>query len=373
MNEESIERLFKPFSQADDSTTRKYGGTGLGLYISYQLAEMLGGDLTCTSVLGKGSEFLLEIRAGVEGDAEFIYDLRNVSIHERETKEIAIPQLSGNILLAEDSPDNQVLISMVIRKTGANVTVVENGKLAIEAAKENDYDLILMDMQMPIMGGLEAVKWFRESGNQTPIAMLTANAMKEEKDKCLSLGANDFLTKPIEKEQFYQALMKYLPAAEQEEVKRRNQQAQLRKKALRETQEEEQKQKDRQQMQARLEKTKAEVKTQQQQKQPTAVVDDDYDEEFEELRMSFVATLPDKMKALKHNVDAENWSEVKAEIHRLKGIGGGFDFPEITRISRDAEMHLKSSDFESALTELDALFSHCDDVINTTIKRSKAS
>lgn len=323
MDSEELTRLFKPFSQADESTTRKYGGTGLGLYISKQLAQMLGGDLVCMSEKGQGSVFTLKVKAHVKADAEFIYDLRAVNNYEMESKVVVIPQLNGEILLAEDSPDNQVLISMYVKKTGANITVVENGQRAIEQALEKKYDLILMDMQMPIMGGVEAVKWLRQTGNQTPIAMLTANAMKEERDKCISLGANDFLTKPIETAQFYRALEKYLSPLGSDD----NQWESL---------------------------------------------DDTFGREYTELRMRFVDGLPEKIAQVNEILAQENWVELKGELHRLKGIGGGLGFSEITTLCRRIEGFLAADDLDSVANGMLELFQFCDDVVQDNELKSMA-
>ena len=323
MSREEIDKLFKPFSQADESTTRKYGGTGLGLYISKQLAQMLGGDLSCVSEAGKGSVFTLKVKARVKADAEFIYDLRSVSSQEMENKTVEIPRLEGEILLVEDSTDNQALISMYIRKTGARVTMADNGQRAIELALEKNYDLILMDMQMPIMGGVDAVKWLRQTGNQTPIVMLTANAMKAERDKCINLGANDFLTKPIESAQFYQALARYLSpvTAGSELLAGKN----------------------------------------------------TFVHEFEDLRVRFVAGLPGTLKHLQSLLKQEDWSSLKLELHRLKGVGGGLGFTEVTRLCREVEHALAEDDWNAATRTLLELFQCCADIIeDNTPKTSMA-
>ncbi len=208
MSSEHMSALFKPFKQADLSTTRKYGGTGLGLYISKQLSEKLGGHLKVTSMLNVGSLFEVTVPAGETGEY-WINSEDDTSLFANDN-EITIPKLEGKILLAEDDLDNQKLITLYIENTGAGVEIVGNGKLAVEKGKTESFDLILMDMQMPEMGGIEAIEKLREANCTTPIATLTANAMKEDTLKSKGAGANGFITKPIDQKEFYSILKKYL-------------------------------------------------------------------------------------------------------------------------------------------------------------------
>jgi len=314
MCEQQQSRLFKPFSQADASTTRKYGGTGLGLYISRQLAKMLGGDLICESQEGKGSRFIVSIATGSLSSGELneipLMEVRE-TLMESNKSVFVIPSLRGTVLLAEDLADNQRLISRYIKSTGASVVVVDNGQLAVEQALANEFDLILMDMQMPVMGGGEAVQWLRRVGNMSPIAMLTANAMKEEKDHCMKLGVNDFLTKPIDKRSFFIVLAKYLKCNDQSA-------------------------------------TQAPV---------------GFDEELAELVAQFIASLPDSLEELGRALDADDWDQVKAVVHRLKGLGGGFGFPKITDQCADVEVHIRGGDRAAAAAQLGELFSYIDQIL----------
>ena len=324
MDDGELKRLFQPFSQADESTTRKYGGTGLGLYISRQLTQMMGGDLSCVSVKDKGSEFTMVIKANVLPGTEFITSLKDENLQEGGHDAVSIPQLQGEILLAEDSPDNQILIAMHVRKAGANITVVSDGKQAVEHALENNYDLILMDMQMPVMGGLEAVEWLRQTGNNTPIAMLTANAMKTERDKCLSLGASEFLTKPIDKAQFYKVLSQYL---QQVAVDAPGDSA--------------------------------------------AGADAGFDEEFADLRYKFLGELPGRLVKLNGFLKQQDWVSLKAEIHRLKGVGGGLGFPEITSLCKHIEQVLAESNEDAALKLLSELVGYCEQIMRDDVPSLK--
>jgi signal transduction histidine kinase/ActR/RegA family two-component response regulator len=204
MNEEQIGRLFQPFSQVDNSSTRKFGGTGLGLCISKRLAEALGGNIEVRSEPGKGSTFSVTIDPGPLDAMHMMHYAQEALLGRPPSATAAIPDkivLRGRILLAEDGLDNQRLISLLLRKAGADVSVVENGQLAVEAALASreagePFDVILMDMQMPVLDGYEATRQLRGLGYTGRIVALTAHAMVEDCQKCLAAGCNDYLPKP---------------------------------------------------------------------------------------------------------------------------------------------------------------------------------
>lgn len=221
MTEEQMTKLFKPFSQADGSSTRSFGGTGLGLCISKHLAEALGGEIMVRSEFGKGSTFTVTIDPGplddlyaTEGRQESAGRLKPGSLTP-QSADMGKIKLNGRILLVEDSPDNQRLISYVFEKAGADVTSVENGQLAIEsvlAARDigKPYDLILMDMQMPILDGYEATRRLRKAGFTEPIIALTASVATQDRDLCIQAGCNDYLTKPIDRKLLLGLVTHYL-------------------------------------------------------------------------------------------------------------------------------------------------------------------
>lgn len=213
ISEEEQLKLFKPFSQADESTTRIFGGTGLGLCISKQLSQKLGGDISIKSIKGQGSQFIIRIDIGIEAnEVELISGIETRVQQPNDINLASAAKLNGHILLVEDNINNQNIISRYINKLGPTVDVADNGQQAIEKILNRNYDIILMDMQMPVLDGLEATRQLRESGNDTPIISLTANAMQEDRKKCIDAGANDYLSKPIEFKEFYCTLQKYLPA-----------------------------------------------------------------------------------------------------------------------------------------------------------------
>jgi CheY-like chemotaxis protein len=210
MTREQQDRLFKPFVQADSSTTRQFGGTGLGLTISKHLAEMMGGSVVIVDSLpGLGTRFRATVRTGdLTGIPMLEPNIAAVSA-EIAPKEAKGPQqeldLSGyRILVAEDGPDNQRLISFILKKAGAVVSVVENGQLAVEAAIEacdgnNPFDVILMDMQMPVMDGYGATALLRAKSYKGHIIALTAHAMSGDQAKCLNAGCDEYATKPLDR------------------------------------------------------------------------------------------------------------------------------------------------------------------------------
>ncbi|MES2962610.1 MAG: response regulator [Bdellovibrionota bacterium] len=213
MTSEQAARLFKPFMQADSSTTRKFGGTGLGLVLSQRLSRALGGDLTLkSSSPDGGSLFEISIAPELPAKVRMISDgkLASAPVPREATERKQV--LKGlNVLLVEDSPDNQMLISLYLKNSGAQIEVAPNGAAGVEKALESDYDLVLMDVQMPVMDGHEAAQVLRAKQYAKPIIALTAHAMNEEKLKCFASGFTDYLTKPIPRDLLVDVLSRYLP------------------------------------------------------------------------------------------------------------------------------------------------------------------
>ena len=212
MTQTQIANLFQPFTQADNSTSRQFGGTGLGLSISKRLAKNLGGDVYVQSQSGQGSTFHMVIATGdVSGVKMLDHSLPSPLTTLVRPSPAEAPsnktskqdeRLDCNLLLVEDGEDNQRLISFLMKKAGAQVTVAENGLAGIAkvnlAIKEGQpFDIILMDMQMPLMDGYTATKELRKQGTKTPIIALTAHAMAGDREKCIQAGCRDYATKPI--------------------------------------------------------------------------------------------------------------------------------------------------------------------------------
>ncbi len=214
MNEDALGRIFEDFVQADASTTRKFGGTGLGLSISRKFARAMGGDITVDSQRGKGSRFMVTLDGGsADGVAWITPELAMTTPEKTEIQESStwiFPK--SHILVVDDGPENREFVRAVLEGYGLTIDEADNGLMAIEMATTTDYDLILMDVQMPKMDGLSATKNIRDRGVQTPIIALTANAMKGFGEELEIAGYTDFIPKPIHLDLFFSKLASWLRA-----------------------------------------------------------------------------------------------------------------------------------------------------------------
>jgi CheY-like chemotaxis protein len=195
---EHLASIFQPFVQADGSITRRFGGTGLGLTISRQIAERLGGSLEVRSEVGRGSRFAAKIATGsLEGIDLLAAPIADV-VPDQQVGSAPISLSGVRILLVEDGATNRKLISLVLSRAGAEVATAENGEIGVNRARAQKFDVILMDMQMPVMDGYQATAALRRDGLQIPIIALTANSMKGDAEHCLAAGCSGFLSKPID-------------------------------------------------------------------------------------------------------------------------------------------------------------------------------
>ncbi|MGZ5779428.1 MAG: ATP-binding protein [Burkholderiaceae bacterium] len=296
-------KLFAAFSQADSSTTRRYGGTGLGLYISDQFAQLLGGSITVESEPGVGSKFQFSINTGSLAGIDMLQSLDDIKpvATSNEQAPFEVIQLEGKVLLAEDGIDNQRLFSAYMSKAGLDVTVVENGSLAVEKALSGDFDLILMDMQMPIMGGLEATTILRGAAYPKPIVTVTANVMTEDIEQYLAAGCTDYLSKPIDRDKFFQMLGKYLKPAKS--------------------------------------------------KKPTEKKSIERMDFFQELARKFLAGLPDTLMKMDEAEQLHDWAALGRIAHTLKGTAGTFGFPRLTELAGHLNAAIKVAQDDSAITQ----------------------
>ncbi|MBI5255995.1 MAG: response regulator [Burkholderiales bacterium] len=296
MNEEQMSRLFQPFMQADVSTTRRFGGTGLGLHICRELAGRLGGAITVQSSPGAGSRFALQL-ALAEGFEPGVWHDDSAARAEEPRRPARrgdeLPRLRGRVLLAEDGEQNQRLISAMVQATGAEITVVGNGALAVEQALGDDFDLVLMDIQMPVMDGTEATTMLRDAGYSGPIIALTANVMRKDIAQYKQAGCTDCLAKPIDRAHLYEVLEAHLPCGDGPAPDRAALDAQ------------------------------------------TAAL-------MRQLGRDFLATLPETLAEIEHDLAAAqgsadtqaHWTALRRRVHGIKGLAGAVGFPELTRLSQ---------------------------------------
>lgn len=206
-----VARLFQPFTQADDSTSRKFGGTGLGLAITKDLAERLGGSAGVESVEGKGSVFSVEVDAGESNGREMARNAEELTSTQYEKAALREPpRYRGRVLVVDDEEDIRRLLNSILRKVGLEAEFAVNGKVGVEKALERPFDLVLMDAQMPVLDGYSAIAQLRAHNYQFPIVALTGNAMEEEVRRLIEAGSNEHLAKPFDRASLYCMLGRYL-------------------------------------------------------------------------------------------------------------------------------------------------------------------
>ncbi|GAB3019948.1 response regulator [Bowmanella dokdonensis] len=290
IEQDQLDKLFAPFEQGHESIGRQYGGTGLGLSISQQLAARMDGHIEVSSKVGKGSCFTL-VTALYPATAES-------EEPEQPAPMAAKSSFRGKVLLAEDSADSRHLLSKILQSRGLEVKAVENGQQMLEAAMGEEFDLILSDINMPVMDGLQAIKLLRAVGVHSPVIALTANVLEQDVRKYLQAGFTDHLAKPVNRQRFNQVLATYLKQdSSGEELSLPN-------------------------------------------------------EELRKLKDRFIGGLPDHLAALQTAFRKNNRHELEMLAHKLRGTAALFQFKQLSDTAARIEKNLQSRSLPETLQEL---------------------
>ncbi|MFP4461143.1 MAG: ATP-binding protein [Thermotogota bacterium] len=325
ITDDKKDKLFKSFSQADVSISRKFGGTGLGLAISAMLVDKMGSTLEVKSELGKGSTFFFSI------ETEYFYedDKPEINRKVKTDDEQSDTMLKSTIMIAEDVNINMQLIKAIITKYFSDVKILEaqNGEEACALARNNEIDLILMDIQMPVMDGLVATKKIREeetkTGKHIPIIALTAAAVKEDIQNCLDAGMDDYFTKPIKQKRFHEKLQHYLNQQREKQKDTRNK--------------------------GRVSKEIEEVNFEEGVKRLNQKK-----ELYLDLLQEFSAQSTEEFQALKNALQHQQ-SEATAIAHRIKGLAYNLSVNEVGQAAEEIEIALKKGDSESLDSKVEIL------------------
>jgi len=346
---DQISRIFLPFDQADNSITRKFGGTGLGLAISRYIARGLGGDVTVESQLGMGSTFKATISTGSLENVRFIPLQLSESIQPSQHA-IAVGSKSHDltgvrILLVEDGETNRDLISLVLSRVNANVTCACNGLEGVHAAEAGEFDLILMDMQMPVMDGYSAAQRLRSGGCRLPIIALTAHAMRGDREKCLSAGCTGYLTKPIQVDRLLETVAKQVDSKRPAPSIGSDSDADM-------------------DVAWTAEALSSESAGRIRSTLPTALP------KFREIIVRFIESLGERRTLMRQALAEDRWEDLSSSAHWLKGAGGtvGFEcFTEPARRLEQAARRGQPQDAENCLREIDCLIDRIASPEPTTV------
>lgn len=334
MSPEQLTQLFEPFNQGDASITRRYGGTGLGLAISRRIAEGLGGAITVESQPGVGSKFQLSIPVGPLDEVRMVNEPSTVASQTEPARAIEDEQISPcRILLVEDGEINRKLLLVLLKRMGATVECAENGMLgvlAIAAAEATDhpFDLVLMDMQMPMMDGYAATSRIRTMGFTRPIIALTAHAMQGDKEKCVAAGCSGYVSKPIDPSLLFQAIQEGLkmskivdsPSQEPNEMEESSRQA---------------------------DRTECD--------EPIFSQLPGDDAAFAEIIDEYLEWLPAQVSELSQAIGAGDFDSAKRLAHSIKGTSGSIGFPMISDAAKEVEIASSKRDRDEAMGALDAM------------------
>lgn len=309
ISEQQAQRLFRPFTQADNSTTREFGGTGLGLTICNRLAELLGGDIRFQSKVGEGTTFYVSIATGCLSACKILEEAPPEILPAASLAPAAGVRLHGRILLVEDGIHNQRVMVYFLHHAGADVEIADNGQIACDKVAEAEkagqpFDLILMDMEMPVLDGYAATAKLRASGSKAPIIAMTAHAMAQHKERCLSCGCSHYISKPVNRARMLEVVHEALKTSP-----------------------------------VKLKSTVAN------------------DPDMKSFLPSFVADLPRLVSSLLKFADERDQVALRKLVHGLKGTGGLYGYKQLT------EQSAKINDLVDEQAQLESIQIEVDDLI----------
>ncbi len=317
MNEQQLEQLFQAFSQEDLTKSRQYGGAGLGLNIVKALVDRLGGKIEVCSTQGQGSTFSVEFPLGaleyvqwLEDQAELDRWLAKINAEQGQVQKMAMPAVKGKVLLAEDHPDNQKLFVRMLERMGLEVFAVDNGFKAVQATLDNDFDLVLMDIQMPEMDGIKAFELIQNTCPSVPVVALTANAMQSDVSLYLNLGFKDHIAKPVDRKQFVDTVLKYLGVESELNI----------------------------------------------------ALDAD---ELDEIKQQYVRRLVGRIADIKAAQANSDWEEIGKHAHAIKGSAGMFGFDDLSALGAQLELSVKNADQAQGQAQLGQLLAMCEEITTT--------
>jgi len=351
------QKIFDPFTQADSSTTRHFGGTGLGLSISRQITAALGGQLEVQSVEGKGSLFTATFAIGDVSNEEFLTrdQYRTLKREIKVNDSVFAHYFSGvKVLVADDGQANRRLITLILEKANCEVFVVENGLLALNEFKEREFDIVFMDMQMPVMDGYTATRKIREICQTTPVIALTANAMQGDREKCLDSGCTEFLTKPVNLDKLLRTMNDFVDPSKHAQQPAENSPVVNPSELFIETNVERQTTQILDEMSSYVSETTTSLtKPIENVIESTLPVEE---EEFREIVVDFIDEVKVRLVQMEKLLTSKDYTHLAREAHWLKGAGGTCGFDCFFEPSLQLELAAKTIDFEAAKSFLEILF-----------------
>ena len=332
MSEKVLNSLFKPFSQGDLNTSDEFGGTGLGLVISKRLAELMGGDVTVISTKDLGSIFTFKIDAGFKPGQDLINEIDVMPSNKIQlNKPLENLKLSGKVLLVEDTAEIRQLVKAYLEDYGIDVTTADNGQLGVELALNNDFDVVLMDIQMPVMNGKEAIKLLRRKNYTGPIIALTADALAQQIKEYQTLGFTQTLTKPIVINEVINTLSLYLDTDTTDSDPDRP-----------------------------VSDHERSPEAEKNNRKITSIIDS---EQGKRIVKKFIDSLPDTIKSLEDALEKHSIETLKDIFHQLKGVGGSVGFPVITELAIAIEASLESNDYVAIKNKVDEFKAICNQIV----------